>query len=684
MRIPVSISNDRIIETLALVDSGAGGIFIDRSFALSQGLTCSRLLSPIPVFNVDGTPNQQGFITHCVRRNLTIAGVTQRTRFLVTALGNENIILGLPWLRQTNAKVDWKRGLVDFNEPEQPPDVAPSSPKPKATVETVPDLDDSTLRTPTKEDEPDDTPDLLLSLEPDELLISYIQGEPVLGLFVPEETPITHDFPTSPPISSPSLQTLGRCTHWKTSSSLQRFSIGQRTRVIAKLNPAMEMAQRSHEKEKSRSFEDMVPEIYHGYKDVFEKKAAERFPESRPYDHAIDLKPDFVPRNCKVYPLSPKEQTALDEFIDENLRKGYIRPSKSPQASPFFFVSKKDGSLRPCQDYRYLNEGTIKNSYPLPLVPELVDKFQGATIFSKMDLQSGYNNVRIKDGDQWKAAFKCSRGLYEPTVMFFGLCNSPPTFQEMMNDIFRDMIDEGWMVIYMDDILIFSKDPQTHSKRTLRVLQRLRDHDLFLKPEKCFFDVAEVEFLGLIIRPGIVAMDPTKLQGIQEWPTPTTVKGVRSFLGFGNFYRRFISHYSDLARPLHDLTKKDVPWTWSSEQQTAFDELKSKFIESPVLLLPDKTKPFTIESDTSKFATGAVLRQADANGDMHPCAYLSKSFDSAQRNYEIYDRELLGIVRSLEEWRHYLEGSPHPIEVLSDHQNLTYFRTARKVNRRQA
>ena len=196
---------------------------------------------------------------------------------------------------------------------------------------------------------------------------------------------------------------------------------------------------------------------------------------------------------------------------------------------------------------------------------------------------------------------------------------------------------------------------------------------MFLKPEKCFFDVVEVEFLGLILRPGFVAMDPTKLQGIRDWPAPSTVKGVRSFLGFGNFYRRFISHYSDLARPLHDLTKKDSPWKWTSVEQHAFDVLKSKFIEAPVLLLPDKTKPFTVESDASKFATGAVLRQADANGDMHPCAYLSKSFDAAQRNYEIYDRELLGIVRALEEWRHYLEGSPHPVEVLSDHQNLTYF-----------
>ena len=164
-----------------------------------------------------------------------------------------------------------------------------------------------------------------------------------------------------------------------------------------------------------------------------------------------------------------------------------------------------------------------------------------------MDLQSGYNNVRIKEGDQWKAAFKCSRGLFEPTVMFFRLCNSPPTFQAMMDDLFHDMIDEGWMVIYMDDILIFSKDAEVHADRTLRVLQRLQEHDLFLKPEKCFFDVVEVEFLGLIIRPGFIAMDPTKLQGIRDWPAPSTVKGVRSFLGFGNFYRRFISHYSDLA-----------------------------------------------------------------------------------------------------------------------------------------
>ena len=296
------------------------------------------------------------------------------------------------------------------------------------------------------------------------------------------------------------------------------------------------MAQRQYAEEGPKTTESTIPAEYQNYRDVFEKKASERFPESRPYDHAIDLKPDFVPKNCKVYPLSPKEQTLMDEFIDENLRKGYIRPSKSPMASPFFFVAKKDGSLRPCQDYRYMNDGTIKNAYPIPLVQELVDKLKGAKVFSKLDLRSGYNNVRIKDGDQWKAAFKCSRGLFEPTVMFFGLCNSPATFQAMMNDLFSDMIEEGWLVIYMDDMLLFSKDIETHRERTRRVLQRLRENDLYLKPEKCLFDVDEVEFLGLIIKLDTLAIDSVKLQEIRDWPTPTSVKGVQSFIGFANFY----------------------------------------------------------------------------------------------------------------------------------------------------
>ncbi|GBE88232.1 hypothetical protein SCP_1300460 [Sparassis crispa] len=179
-------------------------------------------------------------------------------------------------------------------------------------------------------------------------------------------------------------------------------------------------------------------------------------------------------------------------------------------------------------------------------------------------------------------------------------------------------------------------------------------------------------------------MDPIKLKGIAEWPEPSTVKGVRSFLGFGNFYRKFIANFSDIAKPLTNLTRTAAgspPFEWTTECQTAFDTLKQRFSTAPVLLLPDKAKPFIVESDASKFATGAVLHQADINGDLHPCAYISQTLNPAERNYEIYDRELLGIIRALTEWRHYLEGSPHPVEVRSDHKNLTYFRTAQKLNR---
>jgi len=428
-----------------------------------------------------------------------------------------------------------------------------------------------------------------------------------------------------------------------------------------------------------------LPEVYAEYRTVFEKEASERMPEHKPSDHVIDLKPDFIPKDCKVYSLSLKEQKEQDKFLEENLRKGYIRPSKSLMASLFFFVSKKNlKKLRPCQDYRRLNEETIKNAYPLPRVNELLDKLKRAKYFTKLDLWWGYNNVRIKIGDEWKAVFKMNKGLFEPLVMFFGLCNSPATFQNMMNDIFLMETDEGWILIYINDILIFSKEKKDLQKLTLRVLKKLQDNNLFVNLDKCTFEAKEVDYLGMIISENQIKMDPAKLEGIRDWPTPTIVKQTQSFLGFGNFYRDFIGHYADITQPLNDLTKKDLVWNWTDACQEAFEKLKEEFQKAPVLLMPNLMKPFVIESDASKFATGAVIQQKDMNGDYHPCGYISHSFDAIQQNYEIYNQELMGIVRALETWRHYLQGSPFPTVILSDHKNLTYFRTTQKLNRWQA
>uniref|UniRef100_A0A0W0G8H9 Putative pro-pol protein n=1 Tax=Moniliophthora roreri TaxID=221103 RepID=A0A0W0G8H9_MONRR len=354
-------------------------------------------------------------------------------------------------------------------------------------------------------------------------------------------------------------------------------------------------------------------------------------------------------------------------------------------ASPFFFVAKKEkGALRPTQDYRALNEGTVKNTYLLPLISELLDKLKGATVFTKLDLQNSYNNIRIKDGDQWKAAFKTNRGLFEPMVIFFGLSNSPATFQAFMNNILLDFIDEGWCVVYMDDILLFSKDQTEHREQTERLMRCLKKHDLFLKSEKCKFDMTEVVFLGMVIRPGYITMDLIKLAGIADWEPPQTVKGVRAFLGFGNFYRKFIGKYAHLTRPMNDLLQKNRKFEWTRQCQIAFDLLKAKFLSEPILVMLDVDKPFVIEADASKWATGAVLKQKGADSEWHPCGYLSKLLSPTERNYEIYNRELLAIYQALMEWRHYLMGGKFKIVILSDHKNLTYFQTAQKLNRRQA
>jgi hypothetical protein len=268
--------------------------------------------------------------------------------------------------------------------------------------------------------------------------------------------------------------------------------------------------------------------------------------------------------------------------------------------------------------------------------------------------------------------------------MFFGLTNSPATFQAMMNERFKDLIAEGVVVVYMDDILIFTKTLEEHHQVVQRVLQILTNNDLYLKPEKCLFEQESIEFLGLIILHDHVGMDPVKVDGILAWPAPHNVKEVQSFVGFCNFYRRFIKDFSNTAQPLHNLTTKDKVWEWSDACQTVFDTLKQQFASSPILVIPDPTKPYCIECNASDYATGAILSQQSGDNLWHPVAYLLKAMTTAERNYDIHDKELLAVVHAFDTWRHYLEGTTHSIDIFSDHSNLTYFTEAQKLNRRQA
>jgi len=344
---------------------------------------------------------------------------------------------------------------------------------------------------------------------------------------------------------------------------------------IAKTTVASQLAQDATDKRK-RTWQELVPEQYYRHGKVFSEEASKRFPDQRPWNHAIELKEDTpMSINCQVYPLSPKEKEEQHKFLTQNLQLQRIRRSKSPYASGFFLIQKKDGKFHLVQDYRNLNRWTIPNKYPLPLISDLIHDLAGKCLFTKFDICWGYNNIHIKEGNEYKAAFKTSEGLFEPTVMFFGLTNSPATFQTMMDDIFQDEVAQGWLRIYMDDMIIATEDDEVlHKLCVNHILDKLEKHDLFLKPEKCRFHQKEVEYLGVIIGNGTVKMDPVKVQGIANWPTPKSVKDVQSFLGFCNFYRIFIKNFSDIAHPLNNLTKKNELFIWNEECNAAFEELK--------------------------------------------------------------------------------------------------------------
>ena len=269
------------------------------------------------------------------------------------------------------------------------------------------------------------------------------------------------------------------------------------------------------------------------------------------------------------------ENDALDKFLQEQQESNYIHPSKSPYATPLFFIGKKDGDLQPVQDYRDLNSYTIKNNHPLPLISELIDRVAKALLFSKVDIRKGFNNIQIKEGDKWKAAFKTNRGLFKPTVMFFGLTNSPSTFQSMMDTIFKDLILSREVVIYMDNILIATPDNLTHHRQLVHhVLDRLEEHDLYLKPKKCVFEVREVEFLGVILGHGQVCMDPVKVQGVLDWPIPQNLKDVCSFLRFYSFYQWFLKGFC------HE------PRYWSATDRYRATLLQGKQVQDASLWFP--------------------------------------------------------------------------------------------------
>jgi len=347
-------------------------------------------------------------------------------------------------------------------------------------------------------------------------------------------------------------------------------------------------------------------------------------------------------------------------------------------------VGKKDGGKCMIMDYRRLNKQTVKNNYPLPLITNLVDSMGNKRLFTKMDLQWGYNNVCIKEGDEWKAAFTTHMGSFELVVMFFGMTNSPAMFQGMMNEIMRDLINEGKVAVFVDNVLVGTDSEEGHDEIVAEVLKRLEENDLYVKPEKCSWKTSKVNFLGVIMGQGKIEMEEEKVEEVLNWLVPKMVRDVRKFLGLTNYYRQFIKNFATLAKPLNMLTRKEKKWKWEEAQQKAFEQLKGIFTTRPLLVVSDLDKEFRVEADASNFATGGVLLIKCDNNKWGPVAYISKSLNKTECNYEIHDKEILAVIRCLEAWRHFLEGAKGKFEIWSDHKNLEYFMSNQKLNRRQA
>ncbi|UTT92489.1 hypothetical protein NDA17_003426 [Ustilago hordei] len=344
------------------------------------------------------------------------------------------------------------------------------------------------------------------------------------------------------------------------------------------------------------------------------------------------------------------------------------------------FVPKKDGGLRLCVDYRGLNEITVKNRAPLPLIEEQLFLLRKARIYTKLDLRAAYNLIRIAKGDEWKTAFGTQLGLYEYLVMPFGLANAPAHFQSFINDIFRDIIGI-YVVVYLDDFLIFSDTEEVHVKHVTEVLTRLRSNRLFAKLSKCEFHTKTVEFLGYIIKPTGIEMDPEKVRTVKEWPMPESIHDIQRFLGFANFYRRFIAHFARIAKPLTALVKpieRFKKFELPEEAQQAFHKLIQAFTSAGVLQHFDYHLPTRLETDASDFAIAGVLKQ-EHEGRWHPVAFYSRKMSSAEKNYEIHDKELLAVVACLTQWRHMLAGLPNQLVILTDHEALKYFKSQRRI-----
>ncbi|GJX62781.1 putative reverse transcriptase domain-containing protein [Tanacetum coccineum] len=421
-------------------------------------------------------------------------------------------------------------------------------------------------------------------------------------------------------------------------------------------------AKEVEDKSEKKRLEDMP--IVRDFPEVFPEDLP-GLPPTRQVEFQIDLVPGAAPVARAPYRLAPSEMKELSEQLKELSDKGFIRPSSK----------KKDGSFRMCIDYRELNKLTVKNRYPLPIIDDLFDQLQGSSVYSKIDLRSGYHQLRVREEDIPKTAFRTRYGHYEFQVMPFGLTNAPAVFMDLMNRVCKPYLDK-FVIVFIDDILIYSKNKQEHEEHLKLILELLKKEELYAKFSKCEFWIPKVQFLGHVIDSEGIHVDPAKIESIKDWTSPKSPTEIRQFLGLAGYYRRFIEGFSKIAKPMTKLTQKKVKFVWGDKQEAAFQLLKQKLCSAPILALPEGSEDFIAYCDASKKGLGAVLMQREK-----VISYASRQLKIHEKNYTTHDLELGAVVFALKIWRHYLYGTK--CIVFTDHKSLQHILDQKELNMRQ-
>ena len=627
----------------ALVDSAANSCFVSSAFAQLNKLPLFPLSTPRTLSLADKSSSRYQ-VTHFTTTQLSTGDIQPHNETLTAYVADlqYDVILGRPWLSHHQPQTRWQSGTVILDSQYCRENCLHHSTRPVIAVSTNHTWNPALRIDSTEYDLRSVTPDALRSF-------ANRPGAEVFAIFIQQPSP------EATPLSA----------HAVTAEDYERFM-----NKIENLE-APDLLQK-------------LPRDYHDLASAFSRKEANSLPPQRSgIDHEIHTKEGTSPRYQRARPMSEHENNAVYKWLQDQLDAGKIRRSQSPCSSPILIVRKPGGGLRICVDYRALNALTVKNRYPIPLVQETLSRLHGKKYFTKLDIVGAFNRIRIAEGYEWKTAFSTRYGQFECLSMPFGLCNAPATFQSYINDALRQHLDE-FCSAYLDDVLIFSDTLEEHKQHVRTIVTKLEQAGLFIDIDKCDFHVKSVKYLGLIITTDGIRMDPAKVESILDWETPRTLKDVQAFLGFANFYRRFIYRFSKLAAPLTNLTRLDKVFSWSSECQTAFETLKTAFTQDPVLAFFDSNLDTMVETDASDAILAGIISQRRPDGPWHPVAYFSKKMTPTECNYEIYDKELLAIVRAFEEWRPELASTNDAVEVITDHKNLEYFTSTKQLNARQA